>query len=43
MVQSSTREPLLRESERDAVSNLLRYLELGKCKVVAEWIRGVFC
>lgn len=27
MVQSGTREPLLRETERDAVNNLLKYLE----------------
>ena len=29
MVQSGTREPLLRETERDAVNNLLKYLEHG--------------
>ena len=29
MVSSSTTEPLLRENEREAVSNLLRYLEQG--------------
>ena len=29
MVNSSTTEPLLRENEREAVSNLLRYLEQG--------------
>lgn len=29
MVHSATTEPLLRESEREAVSNLLRYLEEG--------------
>ena len=27
--RSSTREPLLRDSEREAVSNLLKYLEQG--------------
>ena len=31
MVHSSTTEPLLRENEREAVSNLLRYLEQGGC------------
>ena len=29
MVQSSTTEPLLRDNEREAVSNLLQYLEQG--------------
>lgn len=29
IVHSATTEPLLRESEREAVSNLLKYLEEG--------------
>lgn len=29
IVHSATTEPLLREGEREAVSNLLRYLEEG--------------
>ena len=30
LVHSTTTEPLLRESEREAVSSLLRYLEEGR-------------
>lgn len=32
IVHSATTEPLLRESEREAVSNLLKYLEEGIIK-----------
>lgn len=36
LVNSTTTEPLLRESEREAVSNLLRYLEEGKGKELGD-------
>lgn len=34
IVHSATTEPLLRESEREAVSNLLKYLEEGSVRLM---------